>query len=44
MRKRGKIITEADGPVASAASVIFLGGGKREIRKLERALWFIAHG
>ena len=33
IRKRGAIITEADGPIASAASVIFLGGQERLIPK-----------
>lgn len=34
MRKRGNITTETDGPVASAASIIFLGGNKRLINKI----------
>ena len=33
IRKRGSVITEADGPIASAASVIFLGGQERLIPK-----------
>ena len=33
IRKRGNVITEADGPIASAASVIFLGGQERLVPK-----------
>ena len=33
IRKRGNVLTETDGPIASAASIVFLGGSERKINK-----------
>ena len=33
LKKRGNVITETDGPIASAASIIFLGGSERLVNK-----------
>ena len=33
LRKRGEVCTETDGPVASIASIVFLGGGERLVAR-----------
>ena len=41
IRKRGNVVTETDGPIASAASIIFLGGQERLVN--ETAMTLMVH-